>query len=59
MTNGRKCAVKPVGLADRFVERGVDPKDAHSLARMCTGISAAGQFGGLRRRDGTEHARPG
>jgi len=32
-------------LADRLVEYGVLPADANALARMCTGITAAGQLG--------------
>jgi hypothetical protein len=42
-------------LADHLVGLGVDRNDASSLARMCTGIHASGQLGGLVRRDGTEH----
>ncbi len=36
-------------LADQLVSRGVDRADAHSFARMCTGITANGQLGALAR----------
>jgi EspG family len=36
-------------LADRLVEFGVLPADASSVARMCTGITAAGQLGATGR----------
>ncbi|HEV7790741.1 MAG TPA: ESX secretion-associated protein EspG [Pseudonocardia sp.] len=47
------CASVPDGdlwaLADRLVEFGVLPADASSVARMCTGITAAGQLGATAR----------
>ena len=56
-------------LADRLVEYGVLPADANALARMCTGITAAGQLGataqtgarpdGAPPRDGTNGHRRG
>jgi EspG family len=39
-------------LADRLVEYGVLPADASSLARMCTGLTAAGQLGATARDPG-------
>ncbi|MDQ2708726.1 MAG: ESX secretion-associated protein EspG [Actinomycetota bacterium] len=45
-------------LADRLIDHGVDRADAHSLARMCTGIQTTGQLGGLIRRDGVDHRTP-
>jgi EspG family len=44
-------------LADRLVEYGVLPADASSLARMCTGLTAAGQLGVTARDRGGRERR--
>ena len=44
-------------LADRLIELGVPAVDAHSLARMCTGITAAGQLGVTARDRGGRDRR--
>jgi hypothetical protein len=44
-------------LADRLVEYGVLPADASSLARMCTGLTAAGQLGATARDPGGRERR--
>lgn len=44
-------------LADRLVEYGVLPADASSLARMCTGLTAAGQLGATVRDSGGRERR--
>jgi hypothetical protein len=45
-------------LADRLVELGTPRIDAHSLARMCTGVTAYGQVGALARGGGAEGRAP-
>jgi EspG family len=44
-------------LADRLAEFGVPTADASSLARMCTGITAAGQLGATARMDDARERR--
>ncbi|MBO0877362.1 MAG: ESX secretion-associated protein EspG, partial [Pseudonocardia sp.] len=41
----------------RLAEFGVPAADASSLARMCTGITAAGQLGATTRLDGARERR--
>ena len=45
-------------LADRLVEYGVLPADANALARMCTGITAAGQLGATAQTGAPTGATP-
>lgn len=45
-------------LADQLTRRGVDRADAHSLARMCTGITVRGQLGATAIVDGRSRRGP-